>query len=261
MLELKNEFLWAQRELNGYKPVDCPPYRRVKDRRSSKDIFAFVCENYAMLIAYGHYGETRYYTNNKIPVHVEDWFRILNTVDNRIYQRTCRILSQLKFNKMELNIFEETRKTVDEKLSALCPEAFGKLTEIYEDLIESKSKLDLQQIALGCRIVIKDFADAVYPPKNEKVIGSDGKTHSIGDEKYINRIVTFVREKTSSKSSKEFVNSHLEYLESFLKNVNDLANNGAHNEISKEQANKCLIYTYFALGDIINLCSSNLKDN
>ena len=53
------------------------------------------------------------------------------------------------------------------------------------------------------------------------------------------------------------MSSHLAYLASFLDNVNDLASTGTHTEISKEQAKRCLIYTYLMLGDIINLSGLN----
>jgi hypothetical protein len=175
-------------------------------------------------------------------------------VDNGVYKGTSEILSKLKFQKMESDIFEETRNLVDKRLSYLCPDAFEKLTEIYEDAIESKSKLDTQQVALGCRAVLNDFADAVSPPSNEKIKGDDGKVHSLTEDKSMNRIRAYIQKNAGSDTNQEFMKSHLEYLFSFLENVNKLANKGTHKGIPKEQANRCVIYTYLALGDVINLC-------
>lgn len=269
ILKMNDEIEWAENELYGYENIeDCPVYREVTNVRNE---VTYLEESYGILRDWWEKGDTFLYSPSsenpssekiEIELGVSNFYHILTMADNEIYRKTSEILSKLKFDKMESDIFEETRKTVDRELSSLCPEAFKKLTETYEDLIENKSKLDLQQIALGCRLVIKDFADAIYPPKEgEVIIGSDGKPHDVGNEKYINRIATFIRDRTSSKSNKDFMKSHLEYVESFLKNVYNLASNGAHNEISKEQASRCLIYTYLILGDIINLCSLSSKED
>ncbi len=268
ILKIENEIKWIKGELYGYRNLNYfPYYRKVRDSRS-KNKFAFIRYSYAMLRAYAENGDIfnlnplpndGRYTSNKIRVGPNNFYSILNFVDNEIYRKTSRILSKLKFEKIESDIFEETRKSVNEELNALCPNAFEKLTEIYEDMIESKSKLDLQQVAHGCRVVLKDFADSVLPPTDKKIKGFDGKEHGLKDNNYVNRIIAFVQENTDSKSNKKFMNSHLTYLASFLDNVDDLANTGTHTEISKEHAKRCLIYTYLVLGDIINLSVLNPK--
>lgn len=150
--------------------------------------------------------------------------------------------------------FEETRKVVDTELSKSCPKAFEKLTEAYEDLIKSESLLAFQQTAHACRVILKDFADGYYPVGDKKTfIGLDGKPHPIKDDDYINRIIACIQENTDSKSDREFIMNSLIYLGNFLKSINNLASIGAHHEISKEDANRCLIYTYLVLGDIIKL--------
>lgn len=270
ILKIENEIKWVERELYGYKNLNgFPYYRKIKDSQSNNK-FAFIRDSYAMLRAYAENGDILnfnlllndgHYTYNEIRVGPNNFYFILNFVDNEIYRKTSRILSKLKFEKIESDIFEETRKSVNEELNALCPNAFEKLTEIYEDMIESKSKLDLQQVAHGCRVVLKDFADSVFPPTDKKIKGFDGIEHGLKDNNYINRIVAFVQESIDSKSNKNFMSSHLAYLASFLDNIDDLANTGTHTEISQEQANRCLIYTYLVLGDIINLSVLNSKKN
>ena len=271
VLKMENEIKWVHRELYGYQNLknlnDFPSYRKVRDHKS-KNKFAFVRNSYAMLRVYAENEKIfdfdplpydSFYTYSKITVGPENFYYILNFVDNELYRKTSGILFKLKFEKIEYNIFEETRKSVNEELNARCPKAFEKLTEIYEDMIESKSKLDLQQIAHGCRVVLKDFADSVFPPTDKKIKSFDGKEHGLKDNNYVNRILAFVQENTDSISNKKFMNSHLAYLASFLDNVDDLANTGTHTEIPKEQAKRCLIYTYLVLGDIINLSVLNSK--
>lgn len=167
---------------------------------------------------------------------------------------------EIKFGKFEFDIFEETRKVVDTELSKKYPKAFEKLTEAYEDLIKSESLLAFQQTAHACRVILKDFADAVYPVSDKKTfIDLDGKSHPIKDDDYINRIIACIQENTDSKSDKKFIKHSLMYLGDFLNSINDLASKGTHSEISKEDANRCLIYTYLALGDVIKLVREKLK--
>ena len=166
---------------------------------------------------------------------------------------TDQILLEIKFGKFEFDIFEETRKVVDSELSKRSPKAIEKLTEAYEDLMKSETPLDFQQTALACRVVLKDFADAVYPASNKKIIGFDGKSHMLKDDDYINRILAYIQESKASDSEKEFMEDYLKYLGTFIGSINVLANVGTHHEKSREYASRCLIYTYLALGDVIKL--------
>jgi hypothetical protein len=178
---------------------------------------------------------------------------ILKLLTTLIYTKTQQILLEIKFGKFEFDIFEETHKVVDAELSKRCPKAFEKLTEAYEDLMKSETPLDFQQTALACRLVLKDFADAIYPASDKKIIGFDRKQHTLKDDDYINRIIACIQENTNSESEKEFMEDYLKYLESYLVSLNSIANKGIHHENSREYANRCLIYTYLALGDVIKL--------
>jgi hypothetical protein len=43
------------------------------------------------------------------------------------------------------------------------------------------------------------------------------------------------------------------YLAVWLKQINDIQNAGVHSEGTEEQAKRCIIHTYIALGDILSL--------
>ena len=43
------------------------------------------------------------------------------------------------------------------------------------------------------------------------------------------------------------------YLADWLKQINDIQNAGVHSDVTKEQAERCIIHTYIALGDILSL--------
>ncbi|MFA4956132.1 MAG: hypothetical protein WC556_04070 [Candidatus Methanoperedens sp.] len=271
LLDKDDEVEWALNELNGYRLISkVPNYRK---RTNNQNRHVLISNNCGMIEGMLRTGKNytyncieppqtpltkkHVYSNhiaNTVSVGARDFFNILNTLTNLIYTKTQQILLEIKFGKFELDIFEETRKVVDTELSKKCPKAFEKLTEAYEDLMKSDSHLAFQQTAHACRVILKDFADATFPVGDKKTFNDfDGKPHPIKDDDYINRIIACVQENTNSKSDREFIKNSLIYLGNFLKSINDLASIGTHHEISKEDANRCLIYTYLVLGDIIKL--------
>lgn len=271
LLDKKDDVEWALNELNGYKYIiEIPDYRKVRyqEKYQVEKQFAVIGHSCGEIEAMLKSGETyQFHCVQLLQLVVEspivyyfvyveprDFYNIKNIITNIIYTKTQQILLEIKFGKFEFDIFEETRKVVDVELNKRCPTAFEKLTEAYEDLMKSESSLDFQQTAHACRVVLKDFADAVFPVSDKKTfIDLDGKPHPIKDDGYINRIIACVQENTDSKSDREFIKKSLMYLGNFLKSINDLASIGTHHEISKEDANRCLIYTYLVLGDIIKL--------
>lgn len=262
LLEKNDEIKWIFSELYGYKNVEnVPNYRKFRDRRNKNKI-VLIHNDYAKIRAYAKNDERRkyYYNNYTITVGLYDFFYILNMVDNEIFRKSIDILSELKFSKMEFDIFEETRNKVDMILIQKCPKIFTELTETYNKLNESESSLELRQIAYSCRVVLENFADIVYPHSVEDVIGFDNKSHSVKKNAYINRIIQFVYESIDSDSDKDFIEDHLNYLADYLKRINELVNVGTHSEKSRDHANRCVIYTYLILGDIINLSKFNFED-
>ncbi len=274
LLNKNNEVEWALSELNGYRLISkVPGYRKaphprdknkfaaviqscgiLQDRLRSNETYTYKCIKHPRIIFGTKKESIVEYPRSKIDIKPKHIFYILTTIKNIIYIKTNQILLETKFGKFEFDIFEETRKVVDVELNKRCPTAFEKLTEAFEDLMKSESSLDFQQTAHACRVVLKDFADVVSPVSDKKTfIDLDGKSHPIKDDDYINRIIACIQENTDSKSDIEFIKKSLIYLGNFLKSINDLACIGIHHEISKEEANRCLIYTYLVLGDIIKL--------
>jgi hypothetical protein len=270
-MEKSEEIKWADQELNGYKNIkDIPFYRELKPDRETNifKLHGYILDSLDKIESratadHPFYEYMAYIknksTSDKILVTSECHRELLNTLRDEIYKKTANILLGLKYGKMESDIFEETRGAVNKKLQDICPKALNKLIETYEDLTQNKTPLDLQQIAVACRIVLKDFADIVYPPSNQLIQGVDKKNHTVKEDEYINRILAYVQQNTNSNTDSEFIESYLCYLSKFLFNINKLANVGTHNERSVEHAKRCVIYTYLVLGDIINI--TNLQIN
>lgn len=102
-----------------------------------------------------------------------------------------------------------------------------------------------------------DLADAVFlPTDDERVVTVDGKERRIklGKDNYINRIMTFVSDSSSSKRFHDIVGSHLSFLGDRLDSIVRAAHKGSHDTIvTKEEADRYLVYTYLVVGDVLGL--------
>ena len=177
----------------------------------------------------------------------DDLSDIVNILYNRVYKETINILSYLKFGGIIETIFEDTKKLVDSKLVDVCPDAIEKFTSTYERLKETNPESWAQAVTT-CRRILKDFADAIYPPKDTPVNG-----RKVGEDEYINRLWAFASEKSKSDTNKELIQSEVEYIGRRIDSLYDLTCKGTHAEISKDEAERAIIRTYLLIGDLIAL--------
>jgi len=142
---------------------------------------------------------------------------------------------------------------VDEKLIQLCPIAIEKLPVIYEQLSTNK-EIIFSQIASTCRQIILDVADALFPPQKTKK--SDKTSPKLDSGKPINRILAAI--KKQGKTEAEFFDSMFDYVDNFLHSLQTYTSSGTHKgSIQKSDAIRCVIYTYFLLGDILHYYFKN----
>ena len=72
-----------------------------------------------------------------------------------------------------------------------------------------------------------------------------------------NNKLSAIIEKLHEKAAKNtLVGSEIIYLIDWIEQINKLQNSGVHSEITREQAMRCIIHTYIALGDILKLKES-----
>lgn len=251
-----NEAKWASEELDGYKNIkDVPDYRKISPT-NAKNNCAFILDNCEKL-EYKSKSNKLYYeyycysnnqlTNETIIVKPEGLFDIVKILYNRVYRETINILSDLKFGGIIETIFEDTKKLVDSKLVDVCPDAIEKFTSAYERLKETNPESWAQAVTT-CRRIFKDFADAIYPPKDTPVKG-----RKVGEDEYINRLWVFASENIKSDTNKKLIQSEVEYIGRRIDSLYELTCKGTHAEITKDEAERAIIRTYLLIGDLIKL--------
>lgn len=192
-----------------------------------------------------------------------------NTIRQSIAQAAKRLASRrtlihryiltkytsLRYSGIVDDVFSRIRERVDASVATAVPDAIQRLTATYDNL-RSENPEDWANAVHSCRRILMDLADSVFPPTGDREIEHDGhkKRIRLGKEQYINRLVTFVQESSGAGRFHEIVGSHLSFLGDRLDSVVRAAQKGSHDEIvSREEADRYVVYTYLVVGDILSL--------
>ena len=163
---------------------------------------------------------------------------------------------ELKFSSATNDAFSRIQKRVDSKIDLLVPKAVQRFAVIY-DYLRSDKPEQWSDAVHDCRRILKDLADALFPPQSQprtKIIQGRKQEIKLDDEDYINRLVCFVEDNSKSERFKELVESHLDLMGNRLGSIYHAANKGSHTDItSREEADRCVVYTYMVVGDILSL--------
>ncbi|RLQ84943.1 hypothetical protein D9754_16530 [Planomicrobium sp. Y74] len=134
----------------------------------------------------------------------------------------------------------------------ISPKSIQKFVSVYENLKSSNNE-DWANAVHTCRRIIKEVADVLYPPSDELITLPSGKKIKVGEEQYINRLIQYIESKSDSGSFKAIVGSNLEFIGNRLDGIHNAANKGTHTEVTLEEAERYIIYTYLLIGDILSL--------
>lgn len=180
--------------------------------------------------------------------------RRLSSRRSYIYSYVLRRHYELKFSGLADDIFSRIREKVDSAIGEHVPDSAQKLTAVYENL-QSENPEDWSNAVHSCRRILQDLADAIYPARNDvvKEINGKNKTIKLGPENYINRLIGFLEEHSTSDRFTEIVGSHIQFIGERLDSVFRAAQKGSHANVRKEEADRYVVYTYLITGDILSL--------
>ncbi|WP_079409222.1 hypothetical protein [Paenibacillus ferrarius] len=175
----------------------------------------------------------------------------IEKVKARLYQYVLNLNYELSFSELTEDIFSRMRLSVDTALKDIYPEAVQKFISVYENL-KSDDDENWANAVLTCRRIIKEVADSLFPPLAEPIEVS-GKLIKVGEDQYINRLIQYIESKSSCGKIKSDVGSYLKFISETLDNVHEAANKGAHTEVTLQEAERYIIYTYLVIGDVLSL--------
>lgn len=179
--------------------------------------------------------------------------RVISATANAAAIHANRLYASLAFGEIPRQHFDLIRNKVDNLLLDICPEVIEQFMMAYERLSSGRTE-DWSHALTSCRRIIKAVADVIYPPKDEKVAG-----RKVGDQQYINRIWAFLDENMTSSSDKNLAKAHINYLGSFIEELNKKTSKGVHSDVSHEEAVRTVLYTYLTLGDILDFTGESVS--
>ena len=178
-----------------------------------------------------------------------------------IYNYASRKYYELKFGSVAGDVFARIRSSVDRLIGQVVPDAVRMFTAIYDNL-ESDNPEDWANAVHGCRRVLQALADGIFPAQGEPRIATvDGKERTIklGADQYINRLMAYIYDSSESERFSELVGSELQYMGDRLNALFKAAQKGSHATVSKVEADRCVVYTYLTVGDILSIGSEKPK--
>lgn len=174
--------------------------------------------------------------------------RLVEGVRSRIYDEATRLQELLLFGQIPANAIDRTFTFVDAELFRMMPATAERLTTAYQNLAERREE-NWINVVDTCRRVVKDFADEIYPASTTPAHGLD-----VSEDKYLNRIRAFVKDSVESRRQSQQLDSVLAALAELLARTDNLASRSVHEgRVSRFEAERVLLYTYLAVGDILVL--------
>jgi len=168
---------------------------------------------------------------------------IKSKVISLLHEFVSSIYYEKAFSGLAENIFESYKRGIDATIAEKCGDVLSKLPYVYDRLRDGDSEAVSQGLTT-CRRIIEAFADAIYPPTEEKVqLGENLLT--LDSSKHLNRINVYISQKISSKSRRK-------RLDRFLSGLYSRICTGVHSEVSPQEAQALLLSTYLFLGEVLN---------
>lgn len=183
----------------------------------------------------------------------EAYLNILSRIKIRLHNFLSETEFEIISGKVLSSFFDKNKTYAETELCCLSAKFelhFVELNKrLQDDNIDSFS-----QALLLVRIILKDFADCIYPSSTEKVVGNDGKERILLDDKYISRIWQYVYENLKDKSSSvDLLKTQLTDLGNRIDEIYEKSCKGVHSEVNSFETYQCIIQLYVSLGDILRL--------
>ena len=180
-----------------------------------------------------------------------DTGQVLARVRSRVSDYLAQTEQQIAFGQVSADVWERNRTFVDIALAEVAPDALQQFQAAYRRQAEDEPEARSQAL-LSCRRDLKSVADALYPARDEPVIGTDGKAHPMTDDKFVNRLVQFVSEALPNAAG-EVLEAELSDFGRRLDALNELSSEGVHAKVTQTEVDVCIIRTYLFVGDLMRI--------
>jgi len=127
-------------------------------------------------------------------------------------------------------------------------------------LASSSDAEDASLLLTEVRRILKAVADLLYPASPDRVVCSDGKERTMGDEQYMNRLEQLLSTQVHRSSARELAMAELRLLAAFTRRLNDMASKGVHADVAPSEARQGLVGLYMLLFNLTQLLTVKAAD-
>ena len=181
----------------------------------------------------------------------------LASLKAQYYEYALKKHIELNFGNVATDVFARYREQVDLAFSELSKETLLKLQAI-EGKINSGNPEMYSQALTTCRRLYESTAVELFskhfPDYKDKVYKTkSGAEIDVSGNHYKNKLSAVIEKLEDKSMKKTLVGSNVIYLLDWIDNLSNLQCEGVHSDITKEDAERCILQTYMCLGDVLTL--------
>ena len=181
----------------------------------------------------------------------------LEILKSQYYDYALRWQIELSFGNVSESIFDDYQERVDTYFAGLPVTTLQKLNAI-EDMMQDGNPERYAQVLTSCRRLWSEIAkllfNEIFPNyQGTKYKTVSGKEIDISGDHDNNKLSAAIEILQSKSTKNTLVGSTMIYLVDWMEQINERQNAGVHTEVTREEAEQCIIHTYIALGDILRL--------
>lgn len=192
-------------------------------------------------------------------VHMRMRIKAVQSIKARLKTRclnyAIQIERQIGLQRKSQGFLEGAQNDVNNYFKVRSEDVFMKLQKATQLALSGDTE-DCALLLTEVRRAMKSAADYFYPAVASKVLCADGVERAMGDDQYLNRLHQFVADQVKQSTSKEMLQTELDYLTAFIRRLNEMASKGVHGAVTFAEAKQGLIGLYFFL---FNLCQHLTK--
>lgn len=193
-----------------------------------------------------------------IPI-IQQHETILERIRQDVYNYLLQTETTLHSGKPSSSVFERGLEYVRTSLAQLAPEALEKFTAAEASLAGGTPE-ELSHALTSTRRMIKDLADALYPPTGETIVGDDKVKRVMNDDAYRNRLIEFAKTRLGNSLSGKVLGDTLASYGKRISNLDAMANKGVHGDVSTAEAEQCVIWAFMLAADLLRVADGTSQD-
>ncbi|UKA49263.1 hypothetical protein LFT48_17780 [Arthrobacter sp. FW305-123] len=193
-----------------------------------------------------------------IPV-IQQHEMILERIRQEVYNYLLQTETNLHSGKPSSSVFERGLEYVRASLAERAPEALDKFAAAESSLAAGTPE-DLSHALTSTRRMIKDLADALYPPNGKTIVGEDKVERVMNDDAYRNRLIQFAKDRLGNSLSGKVLGETLASYGKRISNLDSMANKGVHSDVTSFEAEQCVIWTFMLAADLLRIADGTSQD-